>query len=156
MIPCTRLAAASWKYTDYAWKFLLEIFTICMTLKQGSKVKFDTCKRFADHDFQEVVFSFTPRTNDKGDVRAFWYATPPPFDIKDVTWQPFCFQNKAKITQTSFPNTWISSHLTASHSITSSKNNEVTNVVMWAIGSRMDYCYAMAWLRLLYNFKFAS
>ena len=23
---------------------------------------------------------------------------PPPFDIKDVIWQQFCFQNKAKIT----------------------------------------------------------
>ena len=23
---------------------------------------------------------------------------PPPFDIKDVIWQPFCFHNKAKIT----------------------------------------------------------
>ena len=39
-----------------------------MTLKQGSKVKFDTCRRFAEQDFQEVVFSFqTPRTNDRGD-----------------------------------------------------------------------------------------
>ena len=38
---------------------------------QGSKVKFDTCRRFAEHDFQEVVFSFqTPMTN-KGDIRAF-------------------------------------------------------------------------------------
>ena len=43
-----------------------------MALKQGSKVKFETCKRFADHDFQEVVLSFqTPRTNDKDDIRAF-------------------------------------------------------------------------------------
>ena len=43
-----------------------------MTLKQESKVKFDTCKRFADHDFQQVVFSSqTPRTNDKEDVGAF-------------------------------------------------------------------------------------
>ena len=42
-------------------------------LEAGVKgVKFDTCKRFADHDFQEVVFSFqTPRTNDNGDVRSF-------------------------------------------------------------------------------------
>ena len=31
-----------------------------------------TCKRFADNDFQEVVFSFqTPKTNDKVDIRAF-------------------------------------------------------------------------------------
>ena len=67
-----------------------------MTLKQWSKFKLDTSKRLADHDFQEAVFSFqTPRINDKGDVRFFLYA---PFDIKDVIWQPFCFQNKAKIT----------------------------------------------------------
>ena len=43
-------------------------------LEAGVKVKFDTCKRFADHDFQEVVSLFqTSRTklNDKGDVRVF-------------------------------------------------------------------------------------
>ena len=40
-------------------------------LEAGSKVKFDTYKRFADN-FQEVVFSFeTPRTNDNRDIRAF-------------------------------------------------------------------------------------
>ena len=42
-----------------------------MILKQGSKVKFDTCRRFEEHDFQEIVFLFqTPRTNDKGEIRA--------------------------------------------------------------------------------------
>ena len=41
-------------------------------------VKFDTCKRFADRDFQEVAFSFqTPRTNNKGDVTAFDMPPPP-------------------------------------------------------------------------------
>ena len=44
-------------------------------LETGSKVKFDPCKRFVDHIFQEVVFSFQiPRINDKGGVRAFRYA----------------------------------------------------------------------------------
>ena len=42
-----------------------------------------------------------------GHIRAFLYApptptppTPPPHpvDMKDVIWQPFCFQNRAKIT----------------------------------------------------------
>ena len=35
-------------------------------------------------------------TKDKGDVRDFLYAPSPPFDIKDMIWQPFCFQSKAK------------------------------------------------------------
>ena len=64
-----------------------------MTLKQGSKVKFDTCRRFAEHDFQEVVFSFqTPRTNDKGDI----LICPSSFDIKDVIWQPIFFSPKTR------------------------------------------------------------
>ena len=68
-----------------------------MILKQGSKIKFD-------HDFQEVVLSFqTPETNNKGDVRAFSYA-PPPFDIKDVIWQPFCFKKQGQnYSRASFP-----------------------------------------------------
>ena len=57
-----------------------------MTLKQGSKIKFD-------HDFQEVVL---------GKILVFLMYPPPPpphtHNIKDVIWQPFCFQNKAKIT----------------------------------------------------------
>ena len=54
-----------------------------MTLKQGLRVKFDTCKRFADHDFQLVIFSFqTSRANDKGDIGAF-RSPPTPFDIKE-------------------------------------------------------------------------
>ena len=60
-----------------------------MTLKQGSKVKSDTCARLADHDFQEVVFSFQTRTNDKEMLGLFDMLAP--FDIKDVIWQPFCF-----------------------------------------------------------------
>ena len=41
-------------------------------LAAGFKGQIGTSKRFADHDFQEVVLSFqTPRTNVKGDVRAF-------------------------------------------------------------------------------------
>ena len=36
------------------------------------KGQIDTCKRFADHNFQEDVLSFqTPGTNDKRDVRLF-------------------------------------------------------------------------------------
>ena len=57
-------------------------------LEAGVKGQIWHCRRLAEHDFQEVVFSFqTSRTNDKGDIRAFWYA--PPFDIKDMIWQPF-------------------------------------------------------------------
>ena len=41
--------------------------TIHLTLKQGSEVKFDACKRFEGHDF----LSESPRTNDKGDKRYF-------------------------------------------------------------------------------------
>ena len=68
-------------------------------LEAGSKVKFDTCKGFADHDFLQVVFSFqTPAPTIRRDSWVFLYDPAPPYDIKDVIWQPFCFQNKAKTT----------------------------------------------------------
>ena len=31
-----------------------------MTLKQGSKVEYDTCKRFTGHDFKQVISDTKP------------------------------------------------------------------------------------------------
>ena len=66
-----------------------------MTLKQGSKVKFNTCKKDLQTMISNILFSHSkpPWTNDKGDMRAF---DMPPLDIMDVIWWSFCFQNKAK------------------------------------------------------------
>ena len=42
------------------------------TLKQGSKVTSDTCKRFTGHDFLQIVFIFwSHRTTYYGDIRPF-------------------------------------------------------------------------------------
>ena len=50
-------------------------------LKVGVKDQFDTCKRSADHDFQEVVLSFqTPRTMIREMLGLFDMLSP--FDIK--------------------------------------------------------------------------
>ena len=43
-----------------------------LTLKEGSKVKSETSKRFGAHDFLKVVFtSKTSTTNNKGDIGSF-------------------------------------------------------------------------------------
>ena len=49
-----------------------------MTFKQGPNVNFETCKRFAGHDFLFMVFIFgSPRTNNKGDIRLFFRMMTP-------------------------------------------------------------------------------
>ena len=41
-------------------------------LVAGVKVHFDTCKRFSDHDFLLVVFTFqSPKINNKGGLKHF-------------------------------------------------------------------------------------
>ena len=55
---------------------LFSIMTL-LTLKQGSKVKFHSCKTFKGHDFIYVVFTFpSPRVNNRGNIRPFQYDYP--------------------------------------------------------------------------------
>ena len=64
-----------WPRTNIWYRTVL----VCpqLTLKQESKVKFDTCKRFAGHDFLYILFIFwSPRNNYKGDTRPFQYDDP--------------------------------------------------------------------------------
>ena len=43
-----------------------------LTLKEGSKVKSESSKRFGAHDLKEVIFtSKTSTTNNKGDIGSF-------------------------------------------------------------------------------------
>ena len=47
----------------------LKVVRTNLTLKGGSRVKFEPTKRFELHDFLEVVFTFqTSKTNTKGET----------------------------------------------------------------------------------------
>ena len=73
-----------------------------MTLKQGSKVKFNTSERFPGLDFLQIVFtSQTSRSNCKGDIRPFIRITP--FDIKRDMAAILFWKLDQNYYQTSFP-----------------------------------------------------
>ena len=70
-----------------------------MTLKQGSKVKFDTAKDLQTTISRKLFSHSKPLRPMIREILGLFVVPPSPqFDIKYVTWWTFCFQNKAKIT----------------------------------------------------------
>ena len=66
-----------------------------MILKQESKVKFEIVKDLQTTISNKLFCHSKPRGPMIREVLGL-FVMRPPFDIKYVKWQPFCFQNKAK------------------------------------------------------------
>ena len=64
-----------------------------MTLKQGSKVKSDTCKRLAGHDFLKLLSHSEPLGQMIREIVWLFDMMNPLFGFKDVTLRPCFFLN---------------------------------------------------------------
>ena len=67
-----------------------------MTLKQGSKVKFDITKDLQTTISNKLFCHSKPLGPMISEILGL-FVMPPPFDIKYVIWRPLCFQNKSKL-----------------------------------------------------------